>query len=234
MNTLDIIIIIIIGISVLNGVIRGFIKTLFGLTSLIIALILTWMFTPVISDMVITETSFDEMISEKVVELLSVEELMTINLDTTAAVEKLNELSLPGNIVDSLIENYTPQIIEGLKASGIGDYIGSSLSVMAVNALTFIVLFIVISLLLNALATLLDLVARLPVLKQMNRIGGFVIGLLIGVLIIWVGCLALSFAISIQSTSTLSELIESSILGRLFYYNNPWQYFVMKLDVVLK
>jgi len=234
MNTLDIIIILIIGISVLNGVIRGFIKTLFGLTSLIIVVGLTWMFTPVVSELVINETSFDEMISEKVVELLNVEDMMTMDLDTTAAVQQLNDLSLPGNVIESLVENYTPQIIEGLKAGGIGDYIGSSLSIMAVNALTFIILFTIVSLLLNALVTLLDLIARLPVLKQMNRIGGFGIGLLIGVVVIWVGCLALSFAISIQSTSTISNLIESSILGRLFYYNNPLQNFVMNLDAVIK
>lgn len=234
MNTLDIIIIAIIGLSVLNGTIRGFVKTLFGLTSLLIAITLTWIMTPVISDIVISETSFDEMISEKTVELLNIQDLLSVTMDSPAATEKLSGLTLPANIVKSLVENYTPQIFEGLGVVGIGDYIGSSLSVMAVNSLVFIVLFIIISILLNALATLLDLVARLPIIKQMNRLGGFGIGLIISVLVIWVGCLVLSFAISIQSTSALSELIETSILGKLFYYNNPLQYFVMNLDGIQK
>lgn len=229
MNTLDIIILVIIGISLLNGLIRGFIKTLFGLTSLLIAVIVTWMFTPVVSELVISETSFDEMISEQVVELLDIEDMMTDMVDNHGA-DVMEDLSLPGNIVESLVDNYTPQIIESLNVDSVGAYVGSSISVMAVNALTFVVLFILITIGLNAVATLLDLVARLPVLKQMNRLGGFLLGLLVGVVIVWVGCLGLSFVISIQATPTLSQWIESSIFGKLFYYNNPLQYFVMNID----
>lgn len=234
MNTLDIIIIAIIVISVLNGLVRGFIKTLFGLTALLIAVILTWMLTPPISQMVIDETSFDEMISEKSVELLHIEEMLNVNMDTTAAVKTLNDLSLPGNVIESLVENYTPQIMDALNVDGIGAYIGGSLSVMAVKALTFVVLFIVISLILNAVVTLLDLVAHLPVLKQANRIGGVGIGLIIGVLVVWVGALGLSFVISIQSTETLSQLIETSILAKIFYYNNPLQNFIMNIQNAIK
>lgn len=86
-----------------------------------------------------------------------------------------------------------------------------------------------ISLLLNAIVTLLDLVSQLPVLDQMNKMGGFLVGVLFGVLIVWIGTLGLSFIISIQATTELSELIEASILTRLFYYNNPLQNFVMDL-----
>lgn len=232
MNTFDIIILAIIGVCLLNGLIRGFIKTLFGLTSLLIAVILTWLLTPVISDMVVTETSFDEMISEQVVELLGIEDMMNQAVDTTAttATEALRNLSLPGNIIDALVENYTPQIVENLNVSSIGDYVGGAISLMAVKALVYLVLFLIITLTLNAIATILDLVARLPVLKQINRFGGFLLGLLVGVVIVWVGCLCLSFVIAIQATPTLSAWIEASIFGKLFYYNNPLQHFIMNLD----
>lgn len=233
MNTLDIIIIVIIVISALNGLIRGLIKTVFGLTSLLIAVTLTWMLTPSISEMVIDQTSFDEMISDQVVELLNIEEMAITNLDTAEAVRTLNDLSLPGNVVESLIENYTPQLLDSFDFASIGDYVGGSLSVMAVKALVFVVIFIVITLALNAIATLLDLIARLPVLKQLNRLGGLGVGLLIGILIVWIAGIGLSFVISIQSTQALSELIESSILAKLFYYNNPLQNYVMNIQSLL-
>lgn len=229
MNTLDMIIIAIIGISALNGLFRGFIKTLFGLTSLIIVVFLTWMITPPISRMVIQQSSFDQMISEKVVELLHIEEMFNVTMDTPAAVQIFKGLSLPGNIIESLIDNYNPLILKGLNVNGIGEYVGSSLSVMAVNGLVFVVLFIVFSLALNAVVTLLDLIARLPVLKQMNRVGGLGVGVIVGVLVVWVGALALSFVISIQSTESLSNLIETSILAKIFYYNDPLQHFIMDL-----
>lgn len=220
-------------ISALNGIIRGLIKTLFGLTSLLVAVILTWMLTPMISHVVIEQTSFDEIISEQVVELLNIEEMLITNLDTTEAVRTLNDLSLPGNVVESLVENYSPQLINHFNIDSIADYVGASLSVMAVKALVFVVIFIVIIIALNAIATLLDLIARLPVLKQLNRLGGLGIGLLIGVLIVWVAGIGLSFIISIQSTEALSELIEASILAKIFYYNNPLQNYVMNIQSLL-
>ena len=233
MNTLDIIIIVIIALGALNGLVRGLIKTLFGLTSLIIAVILTWILTPGISEIVIDQTSFDEMISEQVVELLNIEEKFDLTLDTTEAVSTLNDLSLPGNVIESLVENYTPQLMESLNVDGIGAYVGGSLSIMAVKALVFVVVFILISVLINVVVTLLDLIARLPVLKQMNRIGGVVLGSLIGVLIIWIAGIGMSFVISIQSTEALSELIEASILAKLFYYNNPLQNYVMNIQSII-
>lgn len=230
MNTLDIIILAIIAICAISGLVRGFIKTLFGLGSLIIVVLLTWMITPAISRAVIQQTDFDEMISEKAVELLHIEEMIRVTFDDSAAVQLLNDLSLPGNVIESLVENYTPVIMDSLKVEGIGDYVGSSISVMAVNALVFVVVFAILSLALNAVVTLLDILARLPVLKQMNRLGGIGIGVIIGVLVVWVGGLVMSFVISIQSTESLSQLIESSILGKIFYYNNPLQSFIMNLQ----
>ena len=237
MNTLDIIIIAIIGISALTGMIRGFIRTLFGLTAMLLTLVLTWIFTPSVSQFVIDETFFDEMISEKTVELLNIEEMVSYHLDTSdkgQVVRFMNDLSLPGNLIETLEENYTDQVISGFDFAGVGDYVGGIISVMAVNALVFTILFIVISVILNAIVTFLDLIARLPVLKQANRIGGLGLGLIIGVISVWIGALIISFAISIQSTEALSGLIESSILGKILYYNNPLQNFVMNAHGLLK
>ncbi len=231
MNTLDIIIIVIIGISALTGLVRGFIRTLFGLTSLVIALVLTWMVTPAISQAIIDNTAFDEMISEKVVELLNVEEAMGVTPDSLAeATMWIGELPLPGSTLQKLTDSYTPEIVSMMKAGGIGDFIGTFLSRASVRALVFIVAFFIITILLNTLVNILDLIARLPVIKQANRLGGFGIGLLIGITCVWIGALGLSFALSIHSTDTFSALIETSILGRLFYYNNPLQDFIMNIE----
>lgn len=230
MNTLDIIVIAVVGISALVGTVKGLIKTVFGLTSVIIAVILTLMFTPVVSGYLIENTSFDEMISEKAIELLNISEHMNVDIaDTSKVSDTINGLELPGNITESMIDNLTPQIVGVLDVSNVVDYIGSSIASMAVNALVFLTVFIVISILLNAIVTLLDLISQLPVLDQMNHIGGFGVGLVLGVIVVWIGLLGLSFVISIQATTELSDLIESSILTRLFYYNNPLQNFIMNL-----
>lgn len=230
MNILDIILIGVIVISGLVGYFKGLIRTVFGLVALILTIILTLMFTPVASNYVMEKTQFDEGISEKTIELLGIEKIG--NLKESIAIQEISKLSLPENIIESLRENYTLEALKEFNTSSVSEYIGMGVANMAVKALVFLVLFFIISMLLNAIVTLLDLISRLPVIKQANNIGGLGIGLIFGIGIVWVGMLGLSFVIAIQATGDLSQLIESSILTKLFYYNNPLQNFVMSLSII--
>ncbi|MCF8020905.1 conserved membrane protein of unknown function [Petrocella atlantisensis] len=234
MNTLDIILIAIILFCAINGMIKGFVKTLFGLTSTIVALVLTLLISPQVSGLIINNTSFDQMIGEKTVELLKIENLMGDQDTELEEVIVSGAINLPGNILRFLEKNNTPEINEKLEANGLGDYISGSIATMAVNAFVFLIVFLIVSLLLNAVVIVLDILTRLPIVKSMNKLGGFAVGLVIGILIVWVTTMSLSFIISIQATETLSELIENSIFTKLFYYNNPIQYFIMNLGNALK
>ncbi|PKM54053.1 MAG: hypothetical protein CVU98_13630 [Firmicutes bacterium HGW-Firmicutes-3] len=234
MNTLDIILIAIILFCAINGMIKGFVKTLFGLSSTIVALVLTLIISPQVSGLIINNTSFDQMIGEKTIELLKIESLMGDQETELDEVIVSGAINLPGNILRFLEKNNTPEINDKLEADGLGDYISGSIATMAVNAFVFVIVFLIVSLLLNAVVIVLDILTRLPIVKSMNKLGGFSVGLVIGVLIVWVTTMSLSFIISIQATETLSELIESSIFTKLFYYNNPIQYFIMNLGNALK
>lgn len=214
--------------------IKGFVKTLFGLTSTIVALVLTLLISPQVSGLIINNTSFDQMIGEKTVELLKIENLMGDQDTELEEVIVSGAINLPGNILRFLEKNNTPEINEKLEANGLGDYISGSIATMAVNAFVFLIVFLIVSLLLNAVVIVLDILTRLPIVKSMNKLGGFAVGLVIGILIVWVTTMSLSFIISIQATETLSELIENSIFTKLFYYNNPIQYFIMNLGNALK
>jgi len=234
MNTLDIILIAIILFCAINGMIKGFVKTLFGLTSTIVALVLTLLISPQVSGLIINNTSFDQMIGEKTVELLEIEDLMGDQDTELEEVILSGAINLPGNIIRFLEKNNTPEINDKLEAKGLGDYISGSIATMAVNAFVFLITFLIVSLLLNAIVIVLDILTRLPIVKSMNKLGGFSVGLVVGILIVWVTTMSLSFIISIQATETLSGLIESSIFTKLFYYNNPIQSFIMNLGNALK
>ncbi|PKM54050.1 MAG: hypothetical protein CVV00_09925 [Firmicutes bacterium HGW-Firmicutes-5] len=211
MNTLDIILIAIILFCAINGLI-----------------------SPQVSGLIINNTSFDQMIGEKTVELLKIENLMGDQDTELEEVIVSGAINLPGNILRFLEKNNTPEINDKLEANGLGDYISGSIATMAVNAFVFLIVFLIVSLLLNAVVIVLDILTRLPIVKSMNKLGGFSVGLVIGILIVWVTTMSLSFIISIQATETLSELIENSIFTKLFYYNNPIQYFIMNLGNALK
>ncbi|MEG0388285.1 MAG: CvpA family protein [Niameybacter sp.] len=80
--------------------------------------------------------------------------------------------------------------------------------------------FIVIKVGLTLAVGVLDLVAKLPILKTANTWGGFIVGIIKGMLIIWIICLVIPFLIMIPQFAGLEMLVEESYLMTLFYNHN--------------
>ena len=229
MSTLDIVVLAIILISAISGLIKGFIKTLFGFVSLLLAIAITWMVTPMVSETIIANTEFDEMIEEKTVELLNLEAYDQVSFSDDEAIFVMDQLPLPESVIESLGDHYSDEVEHILGSNDVIGYITGFIANMAVNALVYLVVFLAVSLIINIVVTLLDLISHLPVLHQLNKLGGFLLGAISGVVFIWIGCIVFSFVLTIQATSTLTELLNSSIITRLLYDYNPIQQFIMSL-----
>lgn len=91
-------------------------------------------------------------------------------------------------------------------------------------AISFIVIFLLAILLLWLLRHVLNLAAKLPVIKTANQILGLVVGALFGVLIIWVISAMLKLGLPYLSNMAPkifpSDLFERSYVLRMTYYLN--------------
>ncbi len=216
MNGLDIFVIVVIIIGALYGFIRGFVITLFGLTSTLIIIILSIILTPKLSGYVLENTSFDVTVSEKVVELLDIEKI-----DEVVDEELIDGLTLPPNLKSYVKKKYYSDFDIVGKTNNLTKYIGDKLAQVSIYYLSFVALFLAISLIVNLVVSELDLLTKLPVLKQLNALAGLVLGSFIGVIVIYISCLILSFVLTVQATDKISILIEESIFLKLFFYSNP-------------
>ena len=88
------------------------------------------------------------------------------------------------------------------------------------HAVVFIVLYGMIIIGARVLTTSLNILAKLPILKIMNRICGFVAGLIEGILVLWI-VFAIAFAISSTPLGSWIEerAMENAFLA-FFYENN--------------
>ena len=66
---------------------------------------------------------------------------------------------------------------------------------------------------------LADLIAKLPILKQFNELGGTIYGLLEGLFIVFIGFAVISLIAPMLDPSIL-QAINSSLLGSICYNNN--------------
>lgn len=218
MNWLLIITGIIILTNALIGMKTGFIKTIFSLVSLILALVLTVWISPVMKDFLKGNDKIYGAISHSIEKMLPFGEDEVASENQTSEIEKLK---LPKSIKDSLIENNTPQSYKTLVVKSFKGYVSDYLTGVIINALAFLVTFIVIIILLWVICMALDLISKLPLLNSLNKTTGLLAGLAQGLIIVWLFFIVLTvFSSTHLGQDAMEQVGESQILSIL--YNNNY------------
>lgn len=221
MNTLDIIILVIVGAMFLSGYMRGFIKTLFDLISLVVTFGLTIYLYPYVSKFVMTKTGIYKKLSESVSKSFNLEKILEGTASKEAQFEAIKLLPIPENFKDVLSTNNNPEMFKLLDVSSFQDYISSTIASITVNVVVFLIIFIIISILLTVVVSMLNLVAKLPMLNGVNKLAGASLSTLIGVAYVFVGLAVLSVIVSTKNSVDLTNMIEQSKIGSFLYLNNP-------------
>lgn len=205
---IDISIIIIMLICVFVGYRKGLIKVAIRFLAFIVAIILTMILYRPIANSVIENTEIDENINE-----IIYSKIKDIDFNNISEEEK-NQ-----NEIIKIAENY---IEEGLQkgTENTAKYVSESLSRTIVEAIVFIALLIAIRIALIVLNLLADIIGGLPIIKQFNKSGGIIYGVIEGFII--VNCIfALLYIINpIYKDGEIKENIDQSNIGKIVYENN--------------
>lgn len=108
-------------------------------------------------------------------------------------------------------------------AEGIADQM-SPLLIGFVRIFAMLVLFILLLVVLRALATLLTGVCHLPILHSVNQLLGTVFGVLMSVVALWVALACVQALVPLFSgewQQRITELTSNSVICKLFYEFNP-------------
>jgi predicted membrane protein len=98
--------------------------------------------------------------------------------------------------------------------------ISEELARMAISVLSLLAMYIVLRIVLSVIGVFLRNISRLPVLSQVNRLGGLVFGTLQGVLAVYILCAALVLFSSIPVFAAVFKELETSHFAGGFYENN--------------
>ena len=211
-----IILFIILGTACLSAK-MGFIKTVYGLVSSLIALGLTLILYPIIEE-ILKWTPLYENIKGWIIERLP--EVGNIGLQGQAAIIQESLGWMPEFVTDKMVKNNNPEIYQLLGVNSFIDYIATFVADLCLMGVAVIVCFVIVRLGLAIGVRVLDLVAQLPILKTVNKWAGFFIGLVKGSLVVWLICLVVPFIMMIPKFEVLGSLVEKSVLMQLFYNHN--------------
>lgn len=195
---IDIIVIAIIALSVFLGYKKGLIALAIKLIAVIIAIIATLILYKPISAFIINNTSIDETIQNTILEKAQVE----TNTDT----EQKSKLT-----AENLVEQAIPQMTQE---------VAKELAIGIINIIVMLILYFAIKIGLHFVTAIANIVAKIPIIKQCNKIGGILYGLLRGLLLIYVILLFISFAGQINKENKIHQEINQSLLTKEMYQNN--------------
>ena len=202
MNWLLIVVLVILAAFTLIGMHRGIIKMIFSVVSLV------------------DNTKIYDGIQAVVEEKVLPEEMFEHKSES----EVIDGLNFPAAIKDMLKDNNTAQKYVELGVTSLRDYMVKYVSDLIFNVVTFVVSFLVVFILLRIIFGFVSVLAKLPVLKQINGAAGAAAGFIMGLAFIW-----LAFAIlTIFGSSTLSKSVfeavnDNAILSFIYDKN-----FIMK------
>lgn len=136
-------------------------------------------------------------------------------------IKEIENAAMPQFLKDMLLENNNTTIYEELGVKSFPEYVASYISRMVLNLISFLVTFLIAIIIVKALMFAVNIIGELPVLGLVNHIGGGVLGLALGLVIIWLGFLIITLLYTTEAGNACFEMIEKSSILRFFYDVNP-------------
>lgn len=204
MILVDLIIIAIMAVCIFLGYKRGLIGVAFKIVSFLIALLVTFVLYIPVSNFVINNTTIDDNIKNAIIEKIADEE----------TVEAKEENGMP-DMVNDYINQYTTEV----KNVGM-EVVAQNISVILVKLAVGLVLFLVVRIALIFVKAIISLVEKIPVIKQFNKAGGTIYGILEGLLIIYIALTIISVISPMIDNTGVLAAINNSYIGSFMYNNN--------------
>ncbi|MCG8501935.1 MAG: CvpA family protein [Firmicutes bacterium] len=248
MNLLDFAVLGVMILYCIRGMSKGLVLSVFDIASFFVAAFGAGKFYPVVSDMIM-KTSIYESLKEGIGESLFKNAQPIVQTtapgiaETTTAVSETNvgvmqdtvqsvidSLLLPQSIKTALIDMKNFDINSLLDVQGMIEQLSGNISVIIVNIISVILIFMAIKLILFIVGSTLDQFMKLPVLNEMNKLGGGIFGVVNGLIIIYIVFAILTLFAPIQASAPLIEMINESSIAKIFYNHNILLNWILQIN----
>ena len=193
---LDLIVILLIALISFIGYKKGLIKVAFKIVSFFLAILISIILYKPVSNLIINHTPLCSKIESSVS-------------------NRLSSSNITKEETDNLLSNYY-----NVGKNATISLIAKDVSVSIVNIAVILIIFILSRIVLGLFKLSGDLIAKLPLIKQVNHLGGFLYGLIKSFIIIYGIFAIISLLVPLIQLDNFIKLINSSIICNIMYNNN--------------
>lgn len=221
----DGIVIVVLVLFTVIGTRKGFIKAAADLLGGIIAMIAAGMLSNPVAEYIYSKL-FSSAVEQKVKAVLEVKEMELADYFAQLPEFVSRWLNFTGVNADTVAQKMSESgnsAAETVVASLAPVFVG------LINVFVVIILFLLFMIIIRALANLLTGLFHLPLLKEVNGLLGAVLGILLGLLVVWVAIGAIEFfqpMMELETLDKLNNLVENSTVCDFLVKINPvkWMY----------
>lgn len=225
---LGIVVLAILAVVAYRGYKRGFIREVVSFFFVFLAIAVSWAINPYVNEFFMENTPVYEMVRESCKRfVLSGEKDEGEN--TGSQTGFIEELELPELLQKGLEANNTEEVYAYLSVETFGEYVSEALARMIINGLSFAVSYMMASVILRLGTWILNVLAGLPVLNGANKLAGGMVGLVKGVLFIWIAFLVLTVLCSTEIGRQGLSLIEKDPFLNVVYEYDIFVNFFMSI-----
>lgn len=219
MNWMDIAVLIIMAVELFRCFRQGMVKSVVEMAGWIVALITAKLYYKQLAAYLLIHFKPFQELESKLLEALS--KNMIENASNQAAANPLG-----GNILLPKIMNSVPtSSVNDVNQVVFGD-LAHKISEMIINGSSFLMIVFAVMIVLSLVTYLADVIMHLPLLKEVNRLGGLGVGLIKGVFSVWVVMTVITFAMPFMKSDWLMKAITDSSYAIYFYNNNILLYVI--------
>ncbi len=232
MNLVTVVLILLILITALEGIHRGFLRSAFNLGAFFLSVITSYLFYPVVSSAVKANESLFGYLTyyaEGAEKIASFENSQLLVSQLSPA--QLNDIISTSD----LSEPFSSLIRQNVEAKAfassgltttIGDYYNMTIVSAVVNILAFLAVFLIARLIFAFVLGAIDYTVEFPELRQYDRTTGALFGVLRGVMFCFLIMTVVPVVFLIMPVEKITDYYNASALARFFSDNNFFLHFI--------
>ena len=204
----DIIILVLIILAIILGRHKGLTVCLVNFFSLIIALVVALMLYGKVSNYIMEKTEIGNNIKETIKQNIPMSE-DEIDLEASSILPEQMR-----NYINEQVQNANTAKDEAIET------VSTQLATEIVNVISFVGIFIIVKLALIIVKVVSRIITKLPVLKQIDHLGGAIVGGIQGIVVVYFIFAIISTMSPVFANTKVLEYINDSYVGKMMYNNN--------------
>ena len=165
---------------------RGFIKEIVSIFFVFLSIALVWVINPYINDFIRQNTPVYSMVQEGCRSIVQSQAGDAQRLNSEEQRSLIDDMKLPGLLKKGLEENNTTEVYRYLSVDSFTEYVANYLAVVVVNGISFLISYLLATILIRMATYALNLIAGLPILNGANKAAGGILGVIKGLIFIWI------------------------------------------------